>query len=422
VASGVAIRRRETVGEALRHGRVRGPLRLLGPAFVASIAYVDPGNFATNITGGARYGYLLLWVIVAANAMAMLVQYLSSKVGLVTGRSLPELCRDRYPTGLRWLLWIQAEVIAMATDVAEVLGAAIALHLLFGWPPLVGGIVTAVVALVILALSHWGFRRFEVAIALFMAVIVVAFAGLVLAVDVHLPAMAGGLVPRLADGESVAIAVGILGATVMPHVVYLHSALVSDRIRPVDARDVRTLLRFTRADVVLAMCIAGAVNVALLVVAAAAFHGDGAPIVRTLDDAYRGIGAVLGPGVALGFVVALLASGLSSSSVGTMSGQIVMSGFIDRRIPLGVRRLVTISPAILALGLGLEPTVVLVASQVVLSFGIPFAVIPLVHLTASRPVMGAFVNARRLTVAACAVASVVVALNLYFLATIVVLG
>jgi manganese transport protein len=401
----------ETVAQALARGRIRGPLRLLGPGFVAAIAYVDPGNFATNIAGGARYGYLLLWVIVAANLMAVLVQYLSSKVGLVTGRSLPELCRDRYAAPVRWGLWLQAELVAIATDLAEFIGAAIAFHLLFGWPLIVGGVVTAIVALLILGLQQRGFRGFEVAIAAFMAVIMAGFAVSLLLVEVELPVAAAGLVPRFADPDSVLIAVGILGATVMPHVVYLHSALVTDRIRASDHSEMRTLLRFARLDVSLAMLTAGAVNVAMLVIAAAAFHGWPGGAVATLDGAYRATGSILGGAAALGFAVALLASGLSSSSVGTMAGQVVMQGFINRRIPLPVRRLVTLTPALVVLAIGLEPTFVLIFSQVILSFGIPFALVPLVHMTSSRRLMGPFVNGRVVSVLAVGVSAVIVVLN-----------
>lgn len=406
----------ETVAEVRARGRVRGPLRLLGPGFVAAVAYVDPGNFATNVAGGARFGYLLLWVIVAANLMAVVVQYLSSKAGIVTGRSLPELCRERYPAPVRWGLWLQAEAVAIATDLAEFVGAAVAFSLLFGWPPLGGGVLTAFVALGLLVLQRRGFRGFELAITAFLLVIVGGF-GVSLALVTVVPAdLAAGLVPRLAGPESALIAVGILGATVMPHVVYLHSALTSGRVRAASPDEVRHLLRWTRIDVVLAMLTAGAVNVAMLVSAAAALHGAGAPV-TTLAGAHAAIGAAIGAGAAAAFAVALLASGLSSSSVGTMAGQVVMAGFVDRRIPLGVRRLVTIAPALAVLALGLEPTGVLILSQVVLSFGIPFALIPLVHATASRSVMGPFANGRPLTAAAVLVTAVVVAMNGWLVVT-----
>ncbi len=403
---------RETVGQVLARGRLRGGLRLIGPGFVAAIAYVDPGNFGTNVSGGARYGYLLLWVIVAANLMAVLVQYLSSKVGLVTGLSLPELCRSRYPTPVRWLLWLQAELVAMATDLAEFVGASIALRLLFGWSPLLAGLVTAAAALLLLALQQRGFRGFELAIGAFMGVIAAGLAVGLAFVRIDPPDALAGLVPRFGDGDSVLIAVGIVGATVMPHVVYLHSALVTDRVQARDPAELRTLLRFTRLDVILAMLTVGAVNVAMLVMAATALHGGG-DVVRTLDDAHRALGANLGPAAAIGFAVALLASGLSSSSVGTMAGQVVMQGFVDRRIRLGVRRVATMVPALVVLALGLEPTFVLILSQVVLSFGIPFALIPLVHMTSSRSLMGEFVNGRRVTLLASGVSGIVVAMNAY---------
>jgi manganese transport protein len=412
----------ESLGQILARGRFRGTLRVLGPGFVAAVAYVDPGNFATNISGGARYGYLLLWVIVAANLMAVIVQYLSSKAGLVTGRSLPELCRDRYMGPLRWFLWLQAEVVAMATDLAEFIGAAIALRLLFGWPPLFAGVVTAIIAMLLLGLQQRGYRGFEIAITACLAIIVAAFAWNLTVVDIVPQDLVRGLVPHLTDAGSVLLAVGIIGATVMPHVVYLHSALVTDRIPTTDPDEVRRLLHYTRMDVGLSMVIAGAVNIAMLVVAAAAFSGEAAGTVASLDEAFVASGAVLGTVAATTFAIALLASGLASSSVGTLAGQVVMQGFIDRRIPLAVRRIVTIAPALLVLAIGFEPTLVLVLSQVVLSLGIPFALIPLVHLTSSRSVMGAFVNRRSLTLAALVVTGVVVTMNAALLAIIFTAG
>jgi manganese transport protein len=405
----------ETLEAILARGRFRGPLRLLGPGFVAAIAYVDPGNFATNVSAGARFGYALVWVIVAANLMAVLVQYLSSKLGLITGRSLPEVCRDRYPGPVRWFLWAQAELVAIATDLAEFLGAAIALRLLFGWSAIVAAIVTAITALVMLSVQQRGHRRFEVLIAGFMAIIVAAFAVLVLSVQVDAGGVLYGLRPTVPT-DALLLIVGIVGATVMPHVVYLHSALVSDRVRPPDGRGRRTLLRYMGLDVVLAMIVAGAANLAMLVFAAAALHGTQAAPVETLDQAHAAIGLTIGVVPAAAFAVALLASGLASSSVGTLAGQVIMQGFIERRIPLAVRRLVTMAPAIVILVAGVEPTFVLVLSQVILSFGIPFAIVPLVHLTSSRAVMGAFANSRRVSVLAGAVASVVIGLNLWLLA------
>ena len=403
----------------LARGRLRGTLRIVGPGFVAAIAYVDPGNFATNISAGARYGFLLVWVIAAANVMAVVVQYLSSKLGLVTGRNLPEMCRERYPRPVRWFLWAQAEIVAMATDLAEFVGAAIALQLLFGWPALPAGLVTAAVALLLLVVQRRGYRGFELAIAACLAVIVVAFAACLAMVDVRPGEVLGGLVPRLADGESVLLAVGIIGATVMPHVVYLHSALVTDRIAHRDEAELRVLLRITRVDVVLAMLVAGAVNLAMLVLAAAALSsgvGGEELAVDTLAGANAALAVTVGAVPAVLFALALLASGLSSSSVGTLAGQVVMQGFIGRSIPIWIRRLVTIAPAMVVLTLGIEPTMVLVLSQVTLSLGIPFALVPLVHLTASRSVMGRFANRRALTIAASVVAAVVVTMNATLLA------
>jgi manganese transport protein len=406
---------RESVSDVRARGRVRGSLRLLGPGFVAAIAYVDPGNFATNISGGARFGYLLLWVILTANLMAVVVQYLSSKAGLVTGRSLPELCRDHYPTPVRWFLWVQAEIVAIATDLAEFIGAAIAFSLLFGWPPFLSGVVTALLALGLLSLQRRGFRPFELAIAAFLFVIVGGF-GVSLALVTIVPAdLLAGLVPRFEGTESALIAVGILGATVMPHVVYLHSALTSNRIQAVTADDMRHLIRHTRLDVVLAMLIAGAVNLSMLVSAAAALHGVTAEPVETLAGAHLAIGTSIGPAAALAFAIALLASGLSSSSVGTLAGQVVMAGFIRRSIPLMTRRLITIVPSLIVLAANVEPTFVLILSQVVLSFGIPFALVPLIHMTATRSVMGEFVNGRTLSLVAAVIAAVVIGMNSYLI-------
>jgi manganese transport protein len=398
----------------LARGRFRGPLRLLGPGFVAAIAYVDPGNFATNIAGGSRYGYALVWVIVAANLMAVLVQYLSTKLGLVTGRSLPEVCRDRYPGPVRWFLWGQAELVAIATDIAEFLGAAIALRLLFGWSAVVAAAVTALAAVVMLSVQQRGYRAFEILIAGFMTVIAASFAIMLLSTRADLAGVVGGVRPTVPDGALLLI-VGIVGATVMPHVVYLHSALVTDRIATSDDISRRRLLRFMGLDVVLAMILAGAVNLAMLVFAAAALHGNPAGPAATLDQAHVMILSTLGVVPAAALAVALLASGLSSSSVGTLAGQVIMQGFIDRRIPLGVRRIVTMAPAIIVLIAGVEPTLVLILSQVVLSFGIPFAIIPLVHLTSSRSLMGPFTNGWRVAGLAGVVATIVIGLNVWLL-------
>jgi manganese transport protein len=394
-------------------GRWRSTLALLGPAFVAAVAYVDPGNFATNIAGGAKYGYLLLWVVLAANLMAMLIQYLSAKVGIATGRNLPELCREHFPRPVSIGLWVQAELIAMATDLAEFVGASIALNLLFGVPLFTAGLLTGVVAFAILGLQTRGYRRFETTIAGLLGVILLGFVYEVANVGGDASGIAGGFVPNFQGTESILLATGILGATVMPHVIYLHSALTQGRVRPRDDRERRHLLRFQRLDVMIAMGIAGLVNLSMLAVAAGLFHG--VLDVTTIEGAHDGFRTQLGTGAAAAFGIALLASGLSSSSVGTYAGQVVMQGFIRRSIPLVVRRLVTMTPALIVLAVGLNPTRSLVLSQVVLSFGIPFALVPLVLLTRSKDIMGALANTRRTTIAASGVASLIIALNLFLL-------
>jgi manganese transport protein len=396
-------------------GRIRAALPLLGPAFVAAVAYVDPGNFATNIGGGAQYGFLLVWVVVAANLMAMLVQYLSAKIGIASGHTLPELCREAYPRPVTWGLWIQAEAIAVATDLAEFVGAAIALNLLFGVPPLVAGLMTAAVAFAILALQTRGHRRFELAIAGLLGIVFLGFTYDLSFAGVDGSGLAGGLIPGFDGTDSVLLAVGMLGATVMPHVVYLHSALTNNRIRAVSDAERRRLLRFQRLDVVLAMSLAGVINLSMLVVAAQLFHGNGRPLVDTLEGAHSELGVLVGGGAALAFAVALLASGLSSSSVGTYAGQVVMQGFIRRRIPLFLRRAITMAPSLVVLGVGLDPTAMLVISQVILSFGIPFALVPTILLTRRRDLMGSLVNRRYTTAAASVVAAVIISLNAFLL-------
>jgi manganese transport protein len=395
-------------------GRIRGILPLFGAAFVACIAYVDPGNFATNVAGGAKYGYLLLWVIVAANLMAMLIQYLSAKVGIATGRNLPELCRERFPRPVSWGLWVQAELIAMATDLAEFIGAAIALNLLFGVPLFAAGLMTSVVAFAILALQSRGYRRFELVIGGLLGVILLGFLYDTLRIGPDASGVVSGFLPGFAGTDSILLATGILGATVMPHVIYLHSALTQNRIPARDDAERRSLLRFQRLDVVIAMSIAGVVNMSMLIIAAALFHGGGAGI-DTLEEAHTGFQSLVGPGAALAFALALLASGFASSSVGTYAGQVVMQGFIARTIPLAARRAVTMAPALVVLAIGLDPTRSLVISQVVLSFGIPFALVPLVLLTRRRQVMGALTNRGVTTVVAGVVASLIITLNVFLL-------
>jgi manganese transport protein len=400
--------------EELRsRGRLRYVLALLGPAFVAAVAYVDPGNFATNIAGGSKYGYLLLWVVLAANLMAMLIQYLSAKVGIATGRNLPELCREHFPRRAAIGLWVQAELIAMATDLAEFVGAAIALNLLFGVPLFVAGLITAVIAFAILGLQTRGYRRFETTIAGLLGIILLGFVYEVAHAGPDASGVLSGFVPGFADTESILLATGILGATVMPHVIYLHSALTQGRIKPRDDSERRELLRFERLDVGLALGIAGIVNISMLVVAAALFHG--VTDIDSIEGAYDGFKSQLGNGAAIAFGVALLASGLSSSSVGTYAGQVVMQGFIRRSVPLLLRRLVTMLPALVVLGVGVNPSKALVISQVVLSFGIPFALVPLVMLTRRPDIMGSLRNTRVTTAAASVVALLIIALNIFLI-------
>jgi manganese transport protein len=386
-------------------------LALFGPAFVAAIAYVDPGNFATNTSAGAQYGYLLLWVIVAANIMAMFVQSLSAKLGLATGASLPENCRKRYRRPVVLGLWIQAELVAMATDLAEIVGGAIALHLLFGLPLLTGGLITGAVAFLLLALQTRGDRRFIAAVTVFFGVILVSFLLLVQRVPIDPGAAAAGLVPRFDGVQSLVLATGILGATVMPHAIYLHSALVSSTVRVTTLRERRRALKAQRLDVLAAMTLAGLVNAAMLIVAAALFAGSGLPGTGTLEGAHSGFATVLDESAALLFALALLASGFASASVGTYAGQVIMQGFLRRQIPLFARRALTMFPALAILALGVEPTWALVVSQVVLSFGIPFALVPLLLLTRRRDIMGELVNERRTTVLAALVAAVIISLN-----------
>ncbi|MBN9622969.1 MAG: Nramp family divalent metal transporter [Actinobacteria bacterium] len=393
-------------------GRLRYTLTLLGAAFVAAIAYVDPGNFATNVAGGAEYGYLLLWAVLAANLMAMLIQYLSAKVGIATGRNLPELCREHFPTPVSWGLWAQAEVMAMSTDLAEMVGAAIALNLLFGVPLFVAGLISGAVAFGLLALHARGYRRFETASVGLLGIILIGFLYETLRIGPDAAGVVGGFVPRLEGSDSLLLAVGIIGATVMPHVIYLHSALTQGRIRPRDDRERRELIRFQRVDVGIAMGIAGVINISMLAVMATVLSGTG---LDTIEGAYSGLKQFVGPTSAVAFALALLASGVAASSVGTFAGQIVMEGFIRRSIPLFLRRSITMIPALAILGLDIDPTRALVISQVVLSFGIPFALIPLVLLTARGKVMGPFVNRPATTILASIFAAVIVSLNAFLL-------
>ncbi|MET8206208.1 Nramp family divalent metal transporter [Streptomyces sp. NPDC005373] len=404
-----------TLDTVLASGRSRALLTLLGPAFVASVAYLDPGNFATNFQAGAHYGYLLLWVVLGANLCAMPVQYLSAKLGTVTGCTLPELVRVHYPRSVALGLWVQAEVMAMATDVAEFLGAALGLHLLFGVSMFPAGLMTGAVALGLLGLQARGRRAFERAIIVLLAVVFAGFAYETLHVGPSVSRSLHGLLPRLDGSESLYLAVGIIGATVMPHAVYLHSALTRGRVTCHDDRQIRRMLRFERLDVVIALGLAGLVNMAMLAVAARLFHVPGLSALTSLEVAHTELGHLAGGAAALAFAAALLASGLSSASVGTYAGQVVMSGFTTLRIPLGVRRVLTMVPALAILALGTDATGALVLSQVVLSFGIPFALVPLVLLTSRRDVLGRHVNGPVARTVAWAVVSLITALNVFLI-------
>jgi manganese transport protein len=407
-------------GKGKKKGWLARLLPFLGPAFIASVAYMDPGNFATNIQGGAQFGYTLLWVIVLSNLMAMLLQSLSAKLGIASGRNLAEHCRDQFPRPVVIGMWIIAELVAMATDLAEFLGAALALNLLFGLPLWIAGLVTAVITFIILGLERYGFRPLEIAITAFIGVVALSYlieTGLELAqgrLDMPL-ILTHAFVPQLAGTESVIIATGILGATVMPHALYLHSALTQNRIVTKDPKKQKRLFRFELVDVFVAMGVASLVNAAMLIMAAATFHAEGLTSVGTIEQAHITLEPLLGPAAAIVFAVSLLASGLSSSSVGTMAGQVIMQGFLRRHIAPWVRRLVTILPSLIVIFIGLDPTRTLVLSQVVLSFGLPFAIIPLVMFTRRKDLMGVLVNKPLTTALAVCAAALIVGLNLYLL-------
>ncbi|MEP6479529.1 MAG: Nramp family divalent metal transporter [Rhodoglobus sp.] len=402
--------------------RKGGGLLLLGPAFVAAIAYVDPGNVAANLTAGARYGYLLLWVLIAANAIAVLVQYQSAKLGIVTGRSLPEILGERLKTTPRRLYWIQAELVAAATDIAEVLGGAIALNLLFGLPLVVGGLIVGIASMVLLAIqSRRGQRSFEIIIMTLLGVIVVGFVSGLFFTSPDPAAIAAGIIPRFEGTDSVLLATSMLGATVMPHVIYLHSALTRDRHGVVtDPGRIRQLIRATRTDVFAALIVAGAVNIAMLLLAASSLRGvDGTD---TIQGAHGAIVAALGPTVGVIFAIGLLASGLASTSVGTYAGSAIMGGLLKIQVPLLLRRVITLVPALVILGVGFDPTRALVLSQVVLSFGIPFALVPLVWLASSKKHMGEFANAPWLRVAGWIATTAIVLINVLLIVLVVTGG
>jgi manganese transport protein len=426
-APGVAARQHVTVSQLRARGRVRFLVGLLGPAFVASVAYVDPGNFATNFAGGAARGYALAWVIAAASLTAMGVQYLTAKAGLATGASLPELCRARFGPRVNAALWLQAEAVAMATDLAELVGAAVGLNLVFGVPLLPGGLITAVLALGVLALERRGWRRYEIAVVVLLSLVGVGFGYLFLAVGGQdYAALARGLVPRPGDAQAMSLTVSIIGATVMPHVVYLHSALHKGRVLAASPAERRLLVTSNKWDCALGLGIAGVLNLVMLCVAAAMFRHGGTAVAGAVPGGLdfwlisHKIAVVAGGGAALAFGVALLASGLSASTVGTHAGQVVMAGFTRWHVPLMARRALTAIPALVILALPVSTGQVLIYSQVVLSFGIPFALVPLLLVTRDRAVMGDLVNRRATSAAMLLVTALITALNALLIAQLAI--
>ena len=409
----------EVLAGTSKKGRLARILPFLGPAFIACIAYMDPGNFATNIQGGAQFGYLLIWVIVASNLMAMLIQTMSAKLGIATGRNLPEMIREQFPRPLVYVLWALAEIVAMATDLAEFLGAAVGFSLLFGIPLLPAGILTGITTFLILSLQRYGFRPLEAVIAGFVSIIGICYVAETILGRPDFGAAAGAIIaPRFAGTESVLLASGILGATVMPHVIYLHSALTQDRVVATDPIQRRRLFRFTLVDVIIAMVLAGLINMSMLLMAASTFWARGVDVTSADDiifESYKTLTPLLGGAASTIFAISLLASGLSSSAVGTMAGQVIMGGFIKRQIPIWLRRAITMIPALFVIAIGVDATRTLVLSQVVLSFGIPFALIPLVMFTRRRDLMGDLVNHRITTFLATIVVTVIIGLNAFLL-------
>lgn len=399
-----------------KKGRFASLLPFLGPAFIASVAYVDPGNFATNIAGGAEFGYTLLWVIIASNLMAILIQTLSAKLGIATGMNLAEQCRKHFKPGFVKFLWVLMELVAMATDLAEFLGAAIGFNLLLNIPLWLAGILTGITTFLILGLERKGFRPLEAVISAMVGVVAVSY---VVETIIDKPdwgsVLYHAVVPTLKGPESVILATGILGATVMPHAIFLHSALMQGRIKVKKPAQLRRLFRFELADVLIAMSVASLINSAMLIMAASAFHSQGLTSVGSIQEAYKTLEPLLGKAAQSVFAISLLASGLSSASVGTMAGQVIMQGFLHRDIPVWVRRLVTMIPSLIVIAIGLDPSRTLVISQVALSFGLPFAIIPLVIFTSQKKIMGTLVNRKVTTVLASGVAGLIVVLNIYLL-------
>ena len=408
----------KTTAEAVLNGEVKGWRRILpflGPAFIAAVAYIDPGNFATNITAGSQYGYLLLWVIAFSNLMAVLIQSLSAKLGIATGKNLPEISRENFSKKTSIFLWIQAELVIIATDLAEFIGAALGLYLLFNIPMLPAALITAVGSFAILELQRRGFRAFEAGISGMVLIVVLAFALQTFLAQPDWGGVTIGLLTPQFDGvDSLLLATGILGATVMPHAIYLHSSLTQNRIVGRNESEKRRIFRFEFIDIVVAMIIAGAINMSMLIIAAAVFHTQGL-VVEDLDVAFNGLHDALGPIAAISFGLGLLIAGLASSSVGTLAGDVVMQGFIRRRIPLYLRRAITMIPPLAIIASGVNATYALVLSQVVLSFGIAFALVPLVMFTSKKEIMGSLVNHKITTILGWIVVAIVVSLNIYLL-------
>jgi len=416
IDKGTAVAAAEVLSGRTRRRGLARLLPFLGPAFIASVAYVDPGNYATNLESGARLGYGLVWVVLASNLMAMLVQSVSAKLGIATGRNLAELCRENFPRWCVWPMWVLMELVAMATDLAEFLGGALGFYLLLGIPLWIAGLLTAVATFLILALERYGFRPLEAVITVLVGVIAACYlVELVIAQPDWGAVVAGTFRPSFVGPSGPYLAVGILGATVMPHVIFLHSALTQGRIVTRDPAQLKRLMRYEILDVVLALGVAGAINAAMLIMAARTFHDRGMVDVNAIDQAYLTLEPVLGRAASILFALSLLASGLASSAVGTMAGQIVMQGFLKRHIPIWLRRLVTMAPALIVILIGVDATRTLVLSQVVLSFGLPFALIPLIVFTRRKDLMGVLVNRAATTVAASAVAVLIVLLNFYLL-------
>lgn len=405
-----------TLSGTSQKGMIARLIPFLGPAFIASVAYVDPGNFATNIQGGSAFGYTLLWVILASNLMAMLLQTLSAKLGIASGSNLAEHCRNEFSRPVVYGMWVLMEFVAMATDLAEFLGAAIGFNLLFGFPLMIGGLLTAVCTFLILGLERYGFRPLELVITVLVGVIAISY---LIETVLDRPEMGvllyHSVVPRFSGSESVLLAAGILGATVMPHAIFLHSALTQQRIVVKEPVKLRRLFRFEVLDVTIAMGIASLVNMAMLVMAAATFYKQGFTGIATIQDAYLTLQPLLGKAAGWIFAISLLAAGLSSSTVGTSAGQVMMQGFLRRHIPVWVRRAITIIPSIVVIALGLDPTRTLVISQVILSFGLPFTIIPLIIFTRKREIMGILVNRKITTVLTSVIAVLIISLNVYLI-------